>query len=120
MEAAEGAQNTVSTLDTERADASAEAAELTTKVEQLSHDIDVQLHDHQAARSKVVPDIPDTLLKLYETIRAQKGGVGAAALVGGTCEGCHTTLPQVEVEKIRKEGGLQRCDNCRRILVIHS
>jgi predicted nucleic acid-binding Zn-ribbon protein len=57
-------------------------------------------------------------LSLYDTIREQKHGIGAAALEQGTCQGCHTKLPQKEIERMRAEGGLQRCDNCRRILVI--
>jgi predicted nucleic acid-binding Zn-ribbon protein len=59
-------------------------------------------------------------LSLYDSIRASKNGVGAAALVGGTCQGCHTQLPAREVERMRAEGGLQRCDNCRRILVVRA
>jgi predicted nucleic acid-binding Zn-ribbon protein len=62
--------------------------------------------------------LPQELVALYEKIRAAKGGVGAAALEQGTCQGCHTKLPAREVERLRAEGGLQRCENCRRILVV--
>lgn len=73
---------------------------------------------HAARRSELASDIPEDLMDLYERIRTQKNGVGAAALVGGSCQGCHTQLPAREVERLRAEGGLQRCENCRRILVV--
>lgn len=120
MEQAEQAQSTVTSLETERNAASSESAVLGKTVTELTHDIDAQLADHRAQRDAIAPEIPEALLKTYETIRAQKHGIGAAALVGGTCEGCHTTLPAIEVQKIKKEGGLQRCENCRRILVVRS
>lgn len=118
MEQGEQAQATQDRLEGEVRETSTEAEELERKVGELTHDIDSRLSEHSSTRSSIAPEIPDALLKLYETIRAQKGGIGAAALVGGTCEGCHTTLPSMEAQKIRKEGGLQRCENCRRILVV--
>jgi predicted nucleic acid-binding Zn-ribbon protein len=118
MEQAEQAQRTMDSLEGERRGAATESEELGRKVGELTHDIDAQLGDHTKTRETIAPEIPESLLKLYETIRAQKGGVGAAALVGGTCEGCHTSLPSIEVQKIKKDGGLHRCENCRRILVV--
>lgn len=120
MEQAEQAQATASNLENEREAASRESKTLSDTVSELTHDIDAQLADHSKTRDEIAPELPEDLLKTYETIRSQKGGVGAAALVGGTCEGCHTTLPAIEVQKIKKEGGLQRCENCRRILVIRN
>jgi uncharacterized protein len=120
MEQAEQAQNTMTTLEGERDGASWGSQTLTQTVAELTRDIDAQLEDHGKARAAIEPEIPEQLLKTYETIRAQKGGVGAAALVRGTCEGCHTALPAIEVQKIKKEGGLHRCENCRRILVVRS
>ena len=118
MEQREGTQATLDKLVAERDGAATERDELTAKVTQLTGEIDAELADHSAAREQIAPEIPTELSALYEKIRASKGGVGAAALAGGTCQGCHTKLPAVEAERIRKEKGLQRCDNCRRILVV--
>lgn len=118
MEQREGAQATVDKLETERVAAAAERDELRAKVTQLMGAIDAELAAHASTREQIAPEIPAELSALYEKIRASKGGVGAAALAGGTCEGCHTKLPAVEAERIRKRKGLQRCDNCRRILVV--
>lgn len=92
--------------------------ELRAAVATLTGDIDSELTQHRAERDAILPDIPEGLLTLYERVREHKGGVGAAALVGGMCQGCHTKLPAKEVERLRSEGGVQRCDNCRRILIV--
>ena len=118
MVSREGATATVDKLDGERSQAAAERDELTKKVDELTKEIDAELAEHAVKRDHAAALVPDDLRALYEKIRAAKNGVGAAALVGGTCEGCHTKLPAVEAERIRKEKGLQRCDNCRRILVV--
>jgi predicted nucleic acid-binding Zn-ribbon protein len=81
-------------------------------------EIDAELAGHRATRTEVAADVPDDLLSLYDRIRVSKGGVGAAALVDSTCQGCHTRLPSKEAERLRAERGLQRCDNCSRILVV--
>ena len=118
MEQREGTSATVQRITAERDQAEAEATDLRSKVEVLNADIDAQLSTHSSQRDAVAAALPADLLSLYDTIREQKHGVGAAALEQGTCQGCHTKLPQKEIERMRAEGGLQRCDNCRRILVI--
>lgn len=117
MEQREQSSDTVVALTTQRDTTASEAERLARTVEQLIGDIDAELATHVAARTTTAEDIPGDLLKLYDTIRESKAGVGAAALEGGTCQGCHTKLPQSELERIKSEGGLQRCENCRRILV---
>jgi predicted nucleic acid-binding Zn-ribbon protein len=114
----EGAASTMDGLVKERDETATEASELTTVVEGLTGDIAAQMQSHGTRRTEIAGTIPDDLLKLYEQLRTSKGGVGAAALEAGTCLGCHTKLPQRELERMRAEGGLQRCDNCRRILVV--
>ncbi|MDQ4144841.1 MAG: C4-type zinc ribbon domain-containing protein [Actinomycetota bacterium] len=114
----EDAVSTEDRLRSEHADASKEAETLTLTVEKLRAELDVELDGHQKARTELLPGVPEDILKLYEQIRSSKGGVGVARLRGGTCEGCHTELPAQEVERLKAEGGLQRCDNCRRILVV--
>ena len=105
-------------LDAERQAASTEAETLTRTVGDLASEIDTELGQHSTARGEIASAIPEDLLALYDSIRAAKGGVGAAALRGGTCEGCHTQLPATEVERLKAGAGIQRCDNCRRILVV--
>jgi predicted nucleic acid-binding Zn-ribbon protein len=118
MEQREGAATTESSLRSERAAAAEEEERLTATVAELTTGIDSDLAAHTKERGSVAAQIPDGLLALYEKTRDAKGGIGAAALEGHTCQGCHTELPAREVERLRSERGLQRCDNCRRILVV--
>ncbi len=70
-------------------------------------------------RAMMVGEVPADLLKLYEKLRADQGGVGAAALHRGRCEGCHMELTAVDINRIREapSNELLRCEECRRILI---
>jgi len=70
-------------------------------------------------RSVIVAEEPADLVALYERLRAQLGGVGAAALRRGQCQGCHLTLTSVDLSAIRAAApdDVLRCEECRRILV---
>lgn len=118
MVAKDQATATLEALQAEHEEVARRAEELGGIVREMVGDIDAELFRHQQQRDALAHEIPDDVLALYERLRAAKGGVGAAALRDGTCEGCHTKLPAKEVERLRAEGGLQRCDNCRRILVV--
>jgi predicted nucleic acid-binding Zn-ribbon protein len=70
-------------------------------------------------RTELLATLPAELLALYEKIRQTSGGVGAAALRRGRCEGCHLQLNTVELNELRMaaDDAVLRCDECRRILV---
>jgi uncharacterized protein len=70
-------------------------------------------------RAAVLADEPADLIDLYERLRSQHGGVGAAALRRGRCEGCHLSLNTVDLNAIRAAPSdeVLRCEECRRILV---
>jgi uncharacterized protein len=118
MEQREGAAATEEGLRAEREGVGADAERLSATVNELTAELEAGLSTHTQARIAIASEIPEDLASLYEKTRAAKHGVGAAALVGSTCQGCHTELPAREVERLRSERGLQRCDNCRRILVV--
>ena len=82
-------------------------------------DIDAEVARVGGERSRVVTDIPEDLLGLYERIRAGSGGVGAAPLLRGRCQGCQLTLTPADLGRIRAEppDAVVRCEECRRILV---
>ena len=72
----------------------------------------------EGERNAIAAAIDPELLELYEDLRRQKKGVGAAALVDGVCQGCHEQLSAVELDRVKKETGVRRCEYCRRILVL--
>jgi hypothetical protein len=69
-------------------------------------------------RAEVAAGEPADLMALYEKLREQHG-VGAAALRGGRCQGCHLSLNTVDLNRIRAAAPdeVLRCEECRRILV---
>lgn len=81
--------------------------------------IDAELEQVRAERSRLAAEIPDDLATLYEKLRGQFGGVGAAALRQRRCEGCHIELDAMELSRIVSAPPevVQRCENCRRILI---
>ena len=70
-------------------------------------------------RAKVTPEIPADLLGLYDKLRADHDGVGAAALHQRRCEGCRMELTPTDIGRIRDAApdAVLRCEECRRILV---
>jgi hypothetical protein len=102
----------------------AEAAEAQAALERSLGDsagelatIQAGLDARTAERDAIRPAIDEDLLELYDDLRRQKKGVGAAALVDGVCQGCHQKLSAVELDRLKRADGIRRCDYCRRILV---
>lgn len=60
----------------------------------------------------------DQDLTMYEELRLERGGRGAARLVRGVCQGCGVTLPTSEVQQARRSQALVFCSNCGRILYV--
>ncbi|HZD01295.1 MAG TPA: hypothetical protein VFA46_14220 [Actinomycetes bacterium] len=85
-------------------------------VAEIEHELQVQ----RAAHAALGPKIGAQLRTLYEQLRARHGGVGAAALVAKTCQGCRVSLSALELKGLRAlpPEQIKRCENCRRILVI--
>jgi predicted nucleic acid-binding Zn-ribbon protein len=83
------------------------------------HRIDADVAAQSEARVTAAAAVPADLLARYERLRSILSGTGAARLVGGSCSGCHLSLPAMEVDRIRKAppDEVITCDQCGRILV---
>jgi uncharacterized protein len=70
-------------------------------------------------RTELAGQIPGELLALYEKIRAQQGGVGAAPIRQRRCEGCRLEIGATDLQRFRTAppDAVLRCEECRRILV---
>jgi predicted nucleic acid-binding Zn-ribbon protein len=82
-------------------------------------EIDAEAGRLTQQRKELAGTLPADLLALYEKIRQGAGGVGAAALHRGRCEGCHLQLNTVDINELRgaPADAVLRCEECRRILV---
>ena len=119
MEQLEEAQRTLDSLTGQIEGTDAQIAELTGIRDTRWVEIDAALGEVEAARGPAVADLPADLVALYERIRVQKGGVGAAPLRARQCGGCQLTIDAAELSAIRATAPDQviRCEECQRILV---
>ena len=119
MERVEGAQAAVRQLSSQHEQAQATRETLAAEVAGLVAEIDAERQALASDRSELAARIPADLLALYEKIRADHNGVGAAHLHRGQCEGCRLQLPPNELERLRSIDidEVVRCEECRRILV---
>ena len=119
MERVEGARAAVVQLTEERDALASERDTLAASVHEQLAAIDAERRMVVEQRGVVAADIPADLLGLYDKIRADQGGVGAAPLHRGSCQGCHLTIPPTEIDEIRAAAPdeVVRCEECRRILV---
>lgn len=80
-------------------------------------EVEQALSERMAQRHAMVPEFAEELLELYEDLREQKKGIGAAALVDAVCQACHQKLSPMYLDRLKREPGIRRCEYCRRILV---
>lgn len=108
-------------------------AERTVELEQLDRDLVALEHTraHKAGeleeeRARVAAErkttasgVPADLIGLYDKLRDQKGGVGAAALRRRECGGCGLAINPSDMASIAAaaQDEVLRCEECGRILV---
>jgi uncharacterized protein len=107
----------LATAEAELAEARERLAEIGGQASRELEEIHAALLSRRAERTALVPAFDEELLDLYEELRRQKRGIGAAALIDGVCQGCHQKLSALELDRLKRVEGAKRCDYCRRILI---
>ncbi|MCL4234457.1 MAG: hypothetical protein KJ042_08060 [Deltaproteobacteria bacterium] len=98
--------------ETTRTKADVEIAKIRERLAQVPGELTEAVEERKGFMREV--DAP--LLKRYDQLRAQKGGVAIAKANGGTCQGCHITVSPLVVNKLQVYREVIQCANCRRIL----
>ena len=82
-------------------------------------EIEEELAKVAADRKTTASGVPADLLALYDKLRDQKGGVGAAALRRRECGGCGLAINPADMATIAAapQDEVLRCEECGRILV---
>lgn len=82
-------------------------------------DIDFEINSLTTQRTQISGSLPVDLISMYDKIRSDHGGIGAAMIQRRTCQGCNLSIDAQEIDKIRglPTDAIVRCDECRRILV---
>jgi predicted nucleic acid-binding Zn-ribbon protein len=119
MERLESAQAQHARLERRLAEIDEEAAELTRSRDARAAETQAEAAQVAKERDVTAQGVPAELLALYERVRAQKGGVGAAALRQRRCTGCSLQLTAADLGAIAKAPSdeVLRCEECNRILV---
>lgn len=119
MERREAAQERAAELTGRVESVQAKVDDATTRRDTAQQELDAEAASVTKEREVVSAAVPADLLKLYEKLRAQQGGVGAARLYQRRCEGCQLELNITELNEVRAAApdAVLRCENCRRILV---
>lgn len=119
MERLEGAQAAVVHLEGELGGVVEQESRLSAEIAGLQAEIDAERSTVLAERGQLATQVSADLLGLYDKIRADHSGLGAAPLHRGRCEGCRLELPPTEIAAIRTaaDDEVLRCEECRRILV---
>jgi predicted nucleic acid-binding Zn-ribbon protein len=119
MERRESAQERAAELTERVASVESKIDDATSRRDAAFESLDSEAATATKEREVVAGSIPADLLKLYDKLRAQQGGVGAAKLYQRTCQGCRQELAITDFNEIRSAAPdkVVRCENCQRILV---
>ncbi|MTA80385.1 MAG: hypothetical protein F2954_03480, partial [Actinobacteria bacterium] len=96
-----------------------EIADLEIRIENALAAFNSELELIARERSETLASVSPELISLYEKIRTSNNGTGAAALIAGSCNGCHLSINAIELKRIADiaEDEVVRCEECRCILV---
>lgn len=119
MQRLEDAESVADGVVAEAAVIAAALADVRARVETESSAIEAELADMARERVNAAFNLDESLVALYEKLRAQHGDSGAAALTNGTCQGCHMSLNPADLAGIvaAPADEIMRCEECGRILV---
>jgi len=119
MERFETGQSGLEQATAEREQLGADLASVAAARDVALAELEEQLSKAADRRIEVTATLPAELLDLYDKLRTQHGGVGAAALRHRSCQGCNLAMNTVDLNAIRAapDDEVLRCEECRRILV---
>lgn len=119
MERRESTQERVAELTERVASVQSKIDDATARRDAAFEEIDGEAASVTKEREVIAASVPADLLKLYDKLREQQGGIGAAKLYQRTCQGCRQELSITDINEIRAAAPdtVVRCENCRRILV---
>jgi len=97
----------------------------------LDAELEAHLAQYEAARDRITAEVErleaeraeravavePRLLRKYEGIAAQEGGIGMVAMLGVFCGGCGNEVPAHFVSRIRG-GQVVTCERCHRIIYV--
>ena len=72
--------------------------------------------EQKERREALSKQIESNLIKLYNTLKEKRQGVGVVNVKKETCQGCFVNIPPQMFIEVQKTNAIIRCPNCNRIL----
>lgn len=119
MERRDAAQAAVDAVDSKIRQVREQRIEIEAKRDETLAEIAKEEQWKTSARQPLVADLPADLIELYDKIREQAGGLGAALVQHGRCGGCRLELFGADRVRVKSAPAdeVVRCEECRRIMV---
>ena len=119
MQNLENAQSAAAELEKNEMETAQKLADAIQARDDVFTDIDFEINSFTTQRTEISESLPVDLIAMFDKIRSDHGGIGAAMIQRRTCQGCNITIDAQELDKIRglPPEAIVRCDECRRILV---
>ena len=119
MEEAEELATRITELEAAREGADQRVSALEAEIGVLEDEIDAELQRLVADRADKVSDIDAALLADYERLRPAFGAATAVQFDGSKCVGCPSTMPAMEVDRLKHLDGTDpaSCGECGRIVL---
>ncbi len=89
-------------------------AEKQSEIEKLQQDVDVD----SMRRESIVKELPSSLAKRYDQLRAQRMGRALAYANNGYCLGCNMSIPAQMYNNLFKDEEILTCPHCNRVLML--
>jgi predicted nucleic acid-binding Zn-ribbon protein len=119
MERAEDAESAVRQLEEQRGVLAGQVEAAVAARDEALRTLELEEEQVARPRADVVAGVGEDLVALYERIRGNSGGLGAAALRQRRCGGCQLELTNVDMNRLKAAPAdeVLRCEECGRILV---
>ena len=119
MEEAEELATRIGELEAARAGADQKVTALEAEIGVLETEIDAEIESLTAERAGTVDGVDAALLADYERLRPAFGAATAVEFDGSKCVGCPSTMPAMEVDRIKHLDGADptSCTECGRIVL---
>ena len=119
MERLESAGERLGQLRAERSSVQEQRAAAAGRRDSALAEIDAEASMNATMRATLAGQIAGDLVALYDKIRAQQAGIGAAQLFRRQCTGCRLELNNIDLARFRDAAPTEvlRCEECGRILV---
>lgn len=116
MDALEGAREEIRAKAAHLADLRGRLEEVVEAYEGTGSRLRAELGELEEKRRGLSAQVTAGLLKRYEQIRARQANLGLVKVTGGSCPGCHISLPSETLKALKTERAPMTCESCGRLL----